>query len=166
MQFIASKAEETEALGQKIGRLMLPGDVITLSGDLGSGKTCFVRGAMRSLAPSDPDQASSPTYAILHEYSGKFPVYHFDLYRISGQDELFELGFNEYLNGTGACILEWPENGGEVIPPERLEIRFEHMGEDCRRITLIPHGTAAKTLLSQLDDDIKKTLSLHPSSVI
>lgn len=134
-----------------MGRLLAPGDVVTLSGELGGGKTCFVRGVVRSLAPECADQVASPTYALMHEYGGaRVTVYHFDCYRLHGSDDAVELGMPDYLRGNGICLLEWPERIGDDLPAERLEIRFDHGGDDLRRITLTPHGSRAHDLVIQL----------------
>lgn len=150
MRYESDSPARTEALGRALGRLLKPGDLVALSGELGGGKTCFVRGIVAALAPQAADLVASPTYALMHEYPGEVPIYHFDCYRLRGGDDAFELGMQEQFQGSGICLLEWPERIGEELPAQRLEVLFEHGGDDLRRITLTPHGQRARRLLEQL----------------
>lgn len=150
MRYESDSPARTEALGRALGRLLMPGDLVALSGELGGGKTCFVRGIVAALAPQAADLVASPTYALMHEYPGEVPIYHFDCYRLRGGDDAFELGMQEQFQGSGICLLEWPERIGEELPAQRLEVLFEHGGDDLRRITLTPHGQRARRLLEQL----------------
>lgn len=144
-------ADETEQLGARLGSRLRSGDVITLSGELGGGKTCFVRGLVRGAYPASTDQVASPTYTLMHQYGGPTPIYHYDCYRLRGSDDALEIGLLEQLAGDGICLVEWPERISGELPAERLEIRFEHAGGDSRRITFLPHGLHADQLVTQLN---------------
>ncbi len=119
--------EETENLGQRLSQLLQPGDVICLFGDLGSGKTALARGFCSGLGCND--DVTSPTFTIINEYAGKFPVYHFDLYRLESEEEIFDLGYEEYFFGEGVCLIEWAERALSLYPKERIEIYLEPIFE-------------------------------------
>jgi len=135
--FISSSPDQTQDIAAEfLGRL--PGKaVLALHGELGSGKTCFVRGLARALDVSQP--VTSPTYTIVNEYRGRRPLYHVDLYRINDPDELFGLGFEEYIDAPeGLTAVEWAERGGDLVPEDAVHIQFE-TGEspDERVITVL-----------------------------
>ncbi|MDD2500000.1 MAG: tRNA (adenosine(37)-N6)-threonylcarbamoyltransferase complex ATPase subunit type 1 TsaE [Geobacter sp.] len=161
--------EQTEAVGNRLGTLLEPGDVVTLSGELGGGKTCFVRGVVASLAPASKELVASPTFAILNEYPGQPPVLHYDCYRLHGSDDAIELGFEEQLSGNAVCLIEWPERITAVLPDDRLEVLFEYFDESRRCITFFPHGSRGMKLLEQLEgtgDCCKKSLSEEQRSAM
>ena len=129
-------AAETEQAGERLAATLRPGDVIAYRGGLGAGKTAFTRGLARGLGIAEP--VTSPTYTIVNEYlSGRLPLFHFDLYRLRGDDELFELGWEDYLDRGGVCAVEWSENAPEAMQGAIL-VRIEHCdGEpDARVITV------------------------------
>lgn len=114
-------AEETFRLGEMTGAKLKPGAVICLDGDLGAGKTVFVKGVAKGLGITDT--VCSPTFTILQEYrDGRMPLYHFDVYRIEDPEEMYEIGFDEYLYGEGVCLIEWAKNVAELIPDGALKI--------------------------------------------
>lgn len=114
-------AEETFRLGEMTGGKLKPGAVICLDGDLGAGKTVFVKGVAKGLGITDT--VCSPTFTILQEYrDGRMPLYHFDVYRIEDPEEMYEIGFDEYLYGEGVCLIEWAKNVAELIPEGALKI--------------------------------------------
>ena len=129
-------AEETFALGEKIGRTAKPGDVFTLIGDLGVGKTVFTQGMAKGLGIEEP--VSSPTFTIVQEYGeGRLPFYHFDVYRIGDTDEMDEIGFEDYVFGEGVSLIEWANLIEEILPEKRTEITIEkdlEQGFEFRRI--------------------------------
>ncbi len=131
-------AEETFALGEKIGRECQPGKVYTMVGDLGVGKTVFTQGLAKGLGIDEP--ISSPTFTIVQEYeSGKMPFYHFDVYRIGDIEEMDEIGFEDYIYGNGVCMIEWANLIEEILPEKRTEIIIEKdlgRGFEYRRITV------------------------------
>ena len=130
--------EETFALGQKIGRAATPGQVYTLSGDLGVGKTVFTQGVASGLGITEP--VNSPTFTIVQVYEeGRLPFYHFDVYRIGDIEEMEEIGYDDYFFGEGICLIEWAELIKEILPENRISITIEKdlsRGFDYRRITI------------------------------
>ena len=131
--------EETYELGKKIGQQARPGQVYTLTGDLGVGKTVFTQGVAAGLGITEP--VSSPTFTIVQIYEeGRLPFYHFDVYRIGDIEEMDEIGFEEYIAGEGICLIEWANLIEEILPEERTEITIEkdlERGFDFRKITVI-----------------------------
>lgn len=118
-------ARATHALGERLGRLLAPGDVVALEGELGAGKTQLVRGACAG-ASVPGDEVSSPSFAIVATYRGRIPVHHADLYRIADEDELYGTGFGDLVGGDGALLVEWAERVPEALPEERLTLRLAH----------------------------------------
>ncbi|MCR5209354.1 MAG: tRNA (adenosine(37)-N6)-threonylcarbamoyltransferase complex ATPase subunit type 1 TsaE [Lachnospiraceae bacterium] len=131
-------AEETFALGEKIGKEAAPGLVITLKGDLGVGKTVLAQGVARGLGIEEP--VNSPTFTILQVYDeGRLPFYHFDVYRIEDPDEMYEVGFEDYFYGEGVCMIEWAELIEDLLPEDAMHITIEKdpgKGNDYRKITI------------------------------
>lgn len=154
--------EETERLGCLLGALLSAGDTVTLSGELGGGKTCFVRGIVAGAAPECRDLVSSPTFAILNEYPGAVPLYHYDCYRLRGADDAIALGLEDHLAADGICLIEWPDRIASLLPPDRLSVQFEYLGENSRRISLVAYGMRLQHLPAKLAtpcDGTKKILS-------
>lgn len=118
-------AGATRSLGERLGRLLSAGDVVALVGDLGAGKTQFVRGLCRGTGVPDAE-VSSPTFAIVATYRGRLPVHHADLYRIGDDDELYATGFHDLVGGPGATVVEWADRVPGALPRERLEIALAH----------------------------------------
>ncbi len=140
---------ETETLGRQLGSLLERGSFVALHGELGGGKTCFTRGIVASVAPESAYLVASPTFAIMNEYPGLAPVYHFDFYRLINGHEIYELGFEDYFQGDGICVAEWSERLGELLPRDHLKITFVHAGGDERRLTFEAVGLGAKDLLAR-----------------
>lgn len=158
-----TSAEQTEKVGAALGRLLGAGDVITLSGELGGGKTCFTRGVVAGAAPGSAEQVASPTFAILNEYPGAVPIHHYDCYRLRGCDDAVELGLEDHLQGNGICLIEWPERIHAILPEDHLEVLFAYTGETNRCLSFVPHGLRASQLvngLSTLQESLKKILSV------
>ena len=130
--------EETYELGRKIGLQARPGQVYTLTGDLGVGKTVFTQGVAAGLGITEP--VSSPTFTIVQVYEeGRLPFYHFDVYRIGDIEEMEEIGYDDYFFGKGICLIEWAELIEEILPDDRISITIEknlEQGFDYRRITV------------------------------
>lgn len=143
-------SSETERLGQLLGSRLERGMFIALRGELGGGKTCFTRGIAAGAVPQSAHLVASPTFAIMNEYPGPPTVYHFDFYRLGSCHEIAELGFEEFFEGDGICIVEWPERLGELLPLDHLSITFEHAGDDQRTITLESFGKRHEPLLDDL----------------
>lgn len=137
MKFESFSAEETYALGKKLGEEAKPGAVYCLSGDLGVGKTVFTKGFAVGLGVIDT--VNSPTFTIVQVYNGRMPFYHFDVYRIEEPEEMEEIGYEDYFYGDGACMIEWAELIGELIPESAVKVRISkdlQKGTDYRLITV------------------------------
>lgn len=124
MRVLSHSPEETEALGQQLAQWLPEAAVVALRGPLGAGKTAFVRGLATGLGASS--RVTSPTFTLVHEYGGRIPVFHFDLYRLGGPDELWELGWEDYLARGGVCAVEWSERAGDALPPDTVFVTLEH----------------------------------------
>lgn len=134
MEFITHSPEETEAVGMALAKRLIPGTVIAYLGDLGAGKTAFTRGLARGLEATEP--VTSPTYTIVNEYlSGRMPLFHFDMYRLSCSDELFDIGWEDYLLRGGVCAVEWSENVADALE-NPITVTIEKLDIDTRRITI------------------------------
>ena len=136
MNFLTHSPGETEKLGEALALRLRPGDVVAYRGDLGAGKTAFTRGLAKGLGVREP--VTSPTYTIVNEYtSGRMPLFHFDMYRLHSADDLFDIGWEDYLERGGVCAVEWSENVEEALEsPIRVTIRHSEQGPDCREITI------------------------------
>ena len=155
-------SDETEAYGRAIGSLLKPACFLALQGELGGGKTCFTRGVVAAVAPESAHLVASPTYAIMNCYGGKVPVYHFDFYRLAGDDDVIELGFEEYFYGDGVSVVEWSERLTKVLPDDHLTICFEYTGDDQRLITISGSGTESTAIMIRLAEkleNVKKALT-------
>ena len=122
MEFYTASAQETEQLGQRLGQRLKPGAVIAYSGDLGAGKTAFTRGLARGLGIEDP--ITSPTYTIVNEYPGKIPLFHFDMYRLGSSEDLFDIGWEDYLTRGGVIAVEWSERVEDALDEVEKLIRI------------------------------------------
>lgn len=143
----AGTPAETEKIGALLATLLEPGDFIALRGDLGAGKTRFARGVATGLGIGAEIPVTSPTYTLLNIYAGRLPLYHFDLYRLGGDDDVVDLGFTDYFSGDGVSLVEWPERLSAELPPERLEITFSYVGETARRVELQPTSARFKKVV-------------------
>ena len=134
MEFITHSPAETEAVGAALGRVIPAGTVIAYEGDLGAGKTAFTRGLARGLGCAE--QVTSPTYTIVNEYlSGRCPLFHFDMYRLRSADDLWDIGWEDYLDRNGVCAVEWSENVREALE-DPVIVRIEKISDDSRRVTM------------------------------
>jgi len=131
---ITRNEAETKALGKRLGELLLPGCFVALYGELGSGKTRFAQGVALGVGVPPDIHVTSPTYTILNEYQGEYPLYHFDLYRLGGDEDIAELGFGEYFYGSGVCLVEWAERLVSELPAQHLKVYFYRDDNDTRRI--------------------------------
>ena len=134
MEFITNAPEQTELVGAKLAQQLTAGTIIAYKGDLGAGKTAFTRGLARGLGAKE--SVTSPTYTIVNEYlSGRLPLFHFDMYRLRSADELFDIGWDDYLERGGVCAVEWSENVADALE-NPITVTIEKLGEDSRRITI------------------------------
>ena len=134
MTFLTNSPSETEAVGAALGAVLQPGTVLAYRGDLGAGKTAFTRGLAKGLGCTD--LVTSPTYTIVNEYlSGRIPLFHFDMYRLGSSDDLWDIGWEDYLERGGVCAVEWSENVEDALEGA-VNVTIEKLGEDARRITI------------------------------
>ena len=134
MQYISHSPAETEAVGAALGAIIPAGTILAYRGDLGAGKTAFTRGLARGLGYGEP--VTSPTYTIVNEYlGGRLPLFHFDMYRLASADDLWDIGWDDYLDRNGICAVEWSENVEEALEGA-ISVNIEKTGEESRRITI------------------------------
>ncbi len=145
---VSESVGETLALGERIGRAAMPGDVVALFGGLGAGKTVLAKGILRGLG-GDPDDAASPTFTLLRQYPARLQLNHFDAYRLAAPRELLEIGAEETFYSGGICVIEWAERVLDVLPADRLEVHLEVTGEARREVRLRAAGPRAETLLGR-----------------
>ena len=137
MQFISNCPDDTKKIAADMALKLKSGDVLCLYGDLGAGKTAFVQGLAKGLGIDE--HITSPTFTIVKEYEGRLPLYHFDVYRISDSDEMYEVGFDEYVYGEGVSVIEWPQLIEDILPDKRYDIEIKKdlsKGEEYREITV------------------------------
>ena len=136
MEVLSHNVTETEALGRQLAAHLHSGDVVAFFGDLGAGKTAFTRGLAAGLGCRG--RVASPTFTIVNEYDGPIPLFHFDMYRLSSEEELFDIGWEDYLARPGICAVEWSEQVAGALPPEavRVTIRRHPADENWREITV------------------------------
>ncbi|MBO5555787.1 MAG: tRNA (adenosine(37)-N6)-threonylcarbamoyltransferase complex ATPase subunit type 1 TsaE [Oscillospiraceae bacterium] len=132
--YITKSEQETEALGRRLAEKLPGGTVVAMYGDLGAGKTAFVRGMARGMGLSC--RVSSPTFTIVNEYLGDRDLIHFDMYRLSGADELFDIGWEDYLARGAVCAVEWSENVQDAFFGDEVSVTIEKLGDSERRITI------------------------------
>ena len=134
MEYITNSPEQTEAVGQALGAALKAGTVLAYEGDLGAGKTAFTRGLAKGLGCRE--RVTSPTYTVVNEYlSGRLPLFHFDMYRLNSAEDLWDLGWEDYLDRGGVCAVEWSENVADAMAGA-IRVRIEKQGETTRKITI------------------------------
>jgi len=146
--------DETQSIGNTIGLLSIPGDLILMTGELGAGKTCFTQGLLNGLG--SVDYVRSPTFVLVMEYKGRIPLYHADLYRISEITELESIGMEEYLNSDGICVVEWADRFNSIFQLDHLAIKIDWdkagPSSNTRRINLTSKGSRHAKLLNDVID--------------
>ena len=155
MNFISESPEETQRLGEELGRLAQPGDLFLLVGNLGTGKTCLTQGIAWGLGIQG--YATSPSFVVVNQYRGRLPMYHIDLYRLDRIEEVIELGLDDYLYGEGVSVVEWAEKAIEVLPKEHLLIEMSFLSDTSRNLVLKPSGERYVAMLSQLKQGPRRT---------
>ena len=134
MEFITHSPEETEKIGEALAKSLRPGTILAYRGDLGAGKTAFTRGLARGLGCKET--VTSPTYTIVNEYlGGRLPLFHFDMYRLASSDDLWDIGWEDYLDREGVCAVEWSENVQDAME-DAITVTIEKLGETTRQITI------------------------------
>lgn len=136
-EVVTSSPDNTQAFAKQFAKTLKPGTILRLEGELGSGKTTFVKGLAEGLGLKHPEQVKSPTFVLMHIYKAKIPLYHFDCYRLESLEELENIGFEDFVNDSNAisCI-EWAEKAGSLLPPSAHLLRFEILGASLRRLIL------------------------------
>ena len=134
MEYLSHSPEETERIGEALGRTLQPGCVVAFRGGLGMGKTAFTRGLARGLGCRG--RVTSPTFTIVNEYNGDIPLFHFDMYRLGGEDELFDIGWEDYLRRGAVCAVEWSEKVEDAFFGDEIVLRIEKLGDSERKITI------------------------------
>lgn len=132
MKYLSHSPEETERIGETLGKTLRPGSVVAYRGGLGMGKTAFTRGLARGLGCAG--RVTSPTFTIVNEYSGTVPLFHFDMYRLGSSDELFDIGWEDYLARGGVCAVEWSENVADALERDTVRVDIRRGGEESRRV--------------------------------
>ncbi|WP_053955810.1 tRNA (adenosine(37)-N6)-threonylcarbamoyltransferase complex ATPase subunit type 1 TsaE [Inediibacterium massiliense] len=148
MKIISSSEQKTYDLGYKLGKFLQKGDVVCLTGDLGAGKTTLSKAIAKGLEVEEC--VTSPTFTIIHEYEGRVPLYHFDVYRIGEIDEMEDLGYEEYFYGEGVCLVEWASQIEEIIPKEHLWIHIKKIDDHTREIEIKGTSHHFHTILEEL----------------
>jgi len=133
-EFVTRSADETERVGERLGRRLVPGEVVALSGELGAGKTCFIRGLARGLGVTQG--VSSPTFVIVNQYTGRMPVFHIDAYRTESLTELLDIGFDEYVSGDSVTVIEWSDKLEPLLPSGAIRVRISGLGDEPRTIRI------------------------------
>ncbi|MFB0921523.1 MAG: tRNA (adenosine(37)-N6)-threonylcarbamoyltransferase complex ATPase subunit type 1 TsaE [Oscillospiraceae bacterium] len=134
MEIITHSVDETELAGQSMAKALTAGTVVALYGDLGAGKTAFVRGMARGLGSRD--RVTSPTFTIVNEYGGTLELFHFDMYRLKSSDELFDIGWEDYLARGGVCVVEWSENVSDAFDGTEIKVTIDKLSDTDRKITV------------------------------
>lgn len=142
---VSNSAEETNLIGERLASLLEAGDVLTLEGDLGAGKTTFTKGIAKGLGVKRT--VNSPTFTIVKEYEGRLPLYHMDVYRLEDSDE--DIGFDEYFNGNGVSVVEWAQFIEEYLPTDRLDIRIKYNG-DSRILEFLSNSSHFESIINEL----------------
>ncbi len=155
LDFISHSPAQTERIGARLGHLLRAGDVALLSGPLGAGKTHLIKGIARGLGYDGP--VTSPTFVLINEYRadgahGRLPIYHVDLYRVSGVTELATIGLDELWLADGVCLIEWPERASAALPPDHVHITLSYVSETKRRLRLAPRGARYRELLAMFKE--------------
>ena len=137
MEYVSDSCEQTEKIAYDFSKQLKSGDVVCMYGDMGVGKTAFVHGLAKGLGINEP--ITSPTFTIVNEYYGKFTLYHFDVYRIDDPDEMYEIGYDEYIDGDGICVIEWPQLIDDILPQKRYNVSISKdysKHDDYRKIVI------------------------------
>ena len=140
LTFKSAGVDETTRFGERLGMLLSPGDIIALNGELGAGKTTLVKGIVRGLGVTDMRAVKSPTFALVHKYEGRIPIYHFDAYRLEDGEEMLNIGSDEMIYGDGVALVEWANKVLECLPEEYLKITLIAVSENERSIEISGYG--------------------------
>ena len=154
MRFLSRSTDQTMRLGKAIARHALPGDIICLSGDLGSGKTVLAKGIAQGLG-IDKSEVISPTFVLLRQYEGRLPLFHFDFYRLQTAADIAGLGYEEFLYGNGVSVIEWPGRMRTLLPRQHLLVELSVRGQLQRLMRLRAFGARYEKLIKDIDEDTR-----------
>ncbi len=157
--FSTQDYEETMRMGRALGEALRSGCVVALTGDLGAGKTCLIKGIARGLCGIDEADVTSPTFTLLQEYEGRMPLYHFDAYRLAGSEDLENIGFEDYVGGEGVSVIEWADRIADAIPAECLLVDIDYVDENARRFSCRASGPLHEAVLENFRE---KTAAVSP----
>jgi tRNA threonylcarbamoyladenosine biosynthesis protein TsaE len=147
---VTGSPQQTRTWGGQLAKLLEGGEIVGLTGDLGTGKTCFVRGMAEGLEVGKEAWIRSPTFTLINEYQGRLPIYHIDLYRVGGGEEMEGLNLREYLYSDGVSVVEWFEHFPADAVEEYLELKLAHAGANKRQLTFTPHGLRYEDIIERL----------------
>jgi len=153
--FVSHSHQDTVLFGSALGKALAPGCAVALIGELGAGKTCFIKGVACGINNTPETEVTSPTFTILHEYEGRPPVYHFDAYRLSGSADLEAIGFDDYIDGNGVSIIEWADRIQDALPRECLTVYIDVLSEQERRFTCESSGRRHDDVLMKFWDGLE-----------
>ena len=153
MVFQTSNTSETIRTGKRVGRLLQPGDVVALVGDLGTGKTQFIKGLAEGMGVGKATYVSSPSFTLINEYPGRIPLYHIDLFRLDSEKEAEGLGLEEYVRGNGIAAIEWADKISSLLPEELLSVKIHYTGEHTRSLEIIGKGKRYQKLVEGLSSE-------------
>jgi tRNA threonylcarbamoyladenosine biosynthesis protein TsaE len=149
IEMISESAEQTLEIARFIGGKLGKGDILALSGELGSGKTCFTGGLARGLGVDEKYQITSPTFTLINEYPARYKLYHFDVYRLNSYSEFEDLGYEDYFCSDGVVVIEWAEKIAQILPKDTFFINFEYLDENRRRIMIKGPKSRMKELIDR-----------------
>ncbi len=153
LKLISDSRERTLEAGRRIGGILTRGDVVALSGELGSGKTCLTQGIAKGLGVAENVPVVSPTFTLINEYPGRTPLFHLDVYRLSGSRDLEDMGYEEYFYGSGIIVIEWAEKIRDILPANTLHVNLRYIDENTREMTLEGPGDKIKILEELLQSE-------------
>jgi len=151
MVFQTSNTSETIRMGKRLGRLLQPGDVVALIGDLGTGKTQFIKGLAEGVGVGKATYVSSPSFTLINEYPGRTPLYHIDLFRLESEKEAEGLGLEEYVHGNGITAIEWADKISSLLPEELLLVEIRYEGKHSRTIEMVPKGKRYEKMIERCE---------------
>jgi len=154
MRYRTESPEETVLLGQRLGRLLQPGDLVVLAGELGCGKTWFTKGIALGVGVLPHEVVTSPSFALMNEYEGRSTLFHMDVYRLENAQDFLDTGLDECFDGEGVVVMEWGDKWPEILPARRLNVAFKIVGEQSRELVMTGEHPRMVEVLAALDQDV------------
>jgi tRNA threonylcarbamoyladenosine biosynthesis protein TsaE len=149
-EIVLRNIKETIRFGAQLGALVEKGDIVALTGQLGAGKTTFIKGIAKGVGVKDPQHVNSPSFVILKEHRGRIPLYHFDVYRLDDPQDMDTVGYKDFFYGDGASVIEWADKIRELLPHEYLDIELTVEGKGSRRMSIVARGKRYEDILKRL----------------